>query len=47
MFSIQGYIMRSLDRQTVITVQAINVKDAKKIAKDKTGVDMYFKGYAE
>lgn len=47
MFSIQGYILRSMDRSITITVYALSIKEAQKIGKEKTGVDMYFRGYAD
>ena len=45
--SIKGYIMVTLskDNNQKTIVQALSVKEAKRILKQQTGLDWYFKGY--
>ena len=47
--SIKGYVMVTLskygNKKTV--VQALSIKDGRRILKQQTGLDWYFKGYAE
>ena len=47
--SIKGYVMVTLsgdgNRKTI--VQALSIAEARRILKQETGLDWYFKGYAE
>ena len=47
--SIKGYIMVTLakDNNQRTIVQALSIAEAKRILKQETGLDWYFKGYAE
>lgn len=45
--SIKGYVMITLskDYNQRTIVQALSIKEAKRILKQETGLDWYFKGY--
>ena len=47
--SIKGYVMVTLsqDGNKKTVVQALSIKDGKRILKQQTGLEWYFKGYAE
>ena len=47
--SIKGYIMvtTSKDGNQKTTVHALSIAEAKRILKQETSLDWYFKGYAE
>ena len=47
--SIKGYVMVTLakDGNQKTIVQALSIADAKRILKQETGIDWYFKGYAD
>lgn len=47
--SVKGYIMvtTSKDSNQKTTVQALSIAEAKRILKQQTSLDWYFKGYAE
>lgn len=48
-YSVKGYIMVTLskDGNQKTTVQALSIAEAKRILKQQTNLDWYFKGYAE
>lgn len=49
MYSVKSYIMVTLakDGNQKTIVQALSIADAGRILKQQTGLDWYFKGYAE
>ncbi len=48
-YSVKGYVMVTLskDGNQKTVVQALSIADAKRILKQETGLDWYFKGYTE
>ena len=48
-YSIKGYVMVTLsqDGNQKTIVQALSIQDAKRILKQETNLDWYFKGYEE
>ena len=49
MYSVKGYVMVTLskDGNQKTIVYALSISDARSILKQQTGLDWYFKGYAE
>ncbi len=47
--SVKGYVMVTLseDGNQKTIVQALSIADARRILKQQTGLDWYFKGYTE
>ena len=48
-YSVKGYVMVTLskDGNQKTIVQALSIADARRILKQETSLDWYFKGYAE
>jgi len=48
-YSVKGYVMvtTSKDGNQKTTVHALSIADAKRILKQQTSLDWYFKGYTE
>ena len=48
-YSVKGYVMVTLsqDGNQKTIVHALSIADARSILKQQTGLDWYFKGYAE
>ena len=48
-YSIKGYVMVTLskDGNQKAIVQALSIAEAKRILKQETGLDWYFKGYTD
>ncbi len=48
-YSVKGYVMVTLskDGNQKTILQALSIADARRILKEETGLDWYFKGYEE